>query len=389
MAGRGAVVLAVVTEPSARPAVVQGEPVMPKVAIVHDYLTQRGGAERVVLSMMRAFPDASLHTSLYEPSGTFPEFAAADVHTSPLQRLRPLRRHHRLALPLLATTFSRTLVDADVVLCSSSGWAHGVRTSTGSRKVVYCYAPARWLHQTERYLGHRKVAPLARPLFVPLRRWDHRAAHTADLYITSSSYMRNAIRDAYRIEAEVLPPPNTLDPEGHQHPIAGIEPGFVLAVSRLLPYKNVGAIVDAFTRLSGARLVVAGSGPAGASIAARAGPNVTLVGSVDDDQLRWLYRNSHAVVAAGYEDFGLTPVEGAAFGKPSAVLRFGGYLDTVVDGATGVFFDEPTPEAIAGGLRRVMETSWDTVVIATHAQRYSEARFVERLRGLALTPRAT
>src|SRR4051812_17705186 len=123
------------------------------VAIVHDYLTQRGGAERVVLAMNRAFPDAPIYTSLYDPDGTYPEFATIDVRTAPLNRVPALCRYHRGAFPVLAPTFSAMNIDADVVVCSSSGWAHGVRTA--GYKIVYCHAPARWLYQTDRYLaGH-------------------------------------------------------------------------------------------------------------------------------------------------------------------------------------------------------------------------------------------
>ena len=120
----------------------------PQVAIAHDYLTQRGGAERVVLAMLRAFPGATVHTLLYDPEGTFPEFREAHVVTSPLNRLGPLRRDHRLALPLLAPSFSRLEIAADVVVCSSSGWSHGARVE--GRKVVYCHTPARWLYQPDR-----------------------------------------------------------------------------------------------------------------------------------------------------------------------------------------------------------------------------------------------
>ena len=123
------------------------------VRLVHDYLTQRGGAERVVLSLARAFPGAPLHTSLYEPATTFPSSARVDVRPTPLNRLAPLRRDHRLALPLLAPAFSRLRIDADVVVCSSSGWAHGARVT--GRKIVYCHTPARWLYQADRYLRGR------------------------------------------------------------------------------------------------------------------------------------------------------------------------------------------------------------------------------------------
>src|SRR3954452_9410805 len=143
-----------------------------RIALVHAYLTQRGGAERVVLSLTRAFPEAPLYTSLYDPDGTFPEFGEVDVRPLPLNSIAPLRRRHRAALPLLAPAFSRLRVHADVAVCSSSGWAHGARVD--GRKIVYCHTPARWLYQPERYLRARPSPPrlMARGLRRPLLRWD-------------------------------------------------------------------------------------------------------------------------------------------------------------------------------------------------------------------------
>ena len=354
---------------------------MGAVALVHDYHTQRGGAERVVLSMTRAFPGAPLHTSLYDPAGTFPEFAASPVHTLALDRVGAFRRNHRLALPMLALAFSSLKVEADVVLCSSSGWAHGVRTS--GRKVVYCYSPARWLYDSRRYLGDRRppvaTAALA-ALRAPLLAWDRRQAASAHRYLTLSRAVQARLRHVYGIAAEVVPPPYALGPEGPSRPVPGVEAGFHLCVARLLPYKNVTAVVEAFAGLPGERLVVVGEGPARAEVAAVAGANVTVCGSVDDAQLRWLYRHCRFLVAASYEDYGLTPLEAAAFGKPSAVLRFGGYLDTVEEGETGLFFDRPEPAAIAEAVRRLHRHDWDDEVIRAHAGRFCEDRFITRLR---------
>ncbi len=176
-------------------------------ALVHDYLTQQGGAERVVLALAAAFPDAPLFTSLYDPERTFPEFAHHDVHTLPLDRIAVLRDHHRLALPLLAPAFSRLRVDAEVVLCSSSGWAHGARV--GGRKVVYCHTPARWLYQADRYLDGSSLFSAAglAALSPTLRRWDRRAAASADRYLVNSSAVKARVADLYGIEADVVPPP--------------------------------------------------------------------------------------------------------------------------------------------------------------------------------------
>ncbi len=350
-----------------------------KVAVVHDYLTQRGGAERVVLSMLKAFPAAPVHTSLYLPEGTFPEFEHASVRTFRIDRSSTLRNNHRLALPLLATSFSRHHVDADVVICSSSGWAHGARVS--GRKIVYCYSPARWLYDGNRYLGeqHGLVSRVVAGLRPSLVRWDQRAAASADRYLTSSVAVQARIKAVYGIEADIVRPPPSLDPQGRQVPVDGLEPGFLLCVSRLLPYKNVDAIVEAFRRLPAERLVIVGAGPEGARLQALAGPNVTILPFVPDEQLRWLYGAATAVMAASYEDYGLTPLEGAAFGRPAVVLRKGGFLETVVDGQTGVFFDEPDPGLIARATREAIRATWSTADLERHAMSFGEDRFVRRL----------
>ena len=260
------------------------------VALAHDYLTQRGGAERVVLSLTRAFPEAPLFTSLYDPEGTFPEFSAADVRTSALNRVAPLRRHHRLALPLLAPSFSRLRIDADVVVCSSSGWAHGARVDG----------------RQDRLLPH--AGPLALPAGpLPARsRGRCRRGRRVRLQAPADSdgtgpaalgrslprqldRRRRADQALYGIEAEVVPPPPALTPEGHSEPVDGRRAGFVLCVSRLLPYKNVDAVVRAFAALPGERLVIAGAGPEEQALRPIAGANVTFVGRVTDARLRGLY----------------------------------------------------------------------------------------------------
>ncbi len=351
-----------------------------RVALVHDYLTQRGGAERVVVALTRAFPGAPVHTSLYEPSTTFPEFKAVEVRTGPLNRVRALRSDHRLGLPLLAPAFSHLSVEADVAICSSSGWAHGAHVS--GRKVVYCHTPARWLYQGDRYLGERS-SPAARGVLAvlarPLRAWDKAAARSAHRYLANSTVVRDRIRAAYGIDAEVVPPPPALGPDGAARAVPGLDAGFVLCVARLLPYKNVGAVVEAFAGLPDERLVIAGSGPDEAKLRRAAPANVTVLGGVDDDELRWLYSSCRAVVAASYEDFGLTPLEGAGFGKPAAVLRYGGFLDTVVDGETGAFFERPEPAAIRRAVLRLRSEAADPASIHAHAARFGEGRFVARL----------
>lgn len=332
----------------------------PKIAIVHDYLTQRGGAERVVLSMLQTFPGAPVYTALYEPGSTFPDFENHDIRPLWTNRIAALRRHHRMGLPLYPIAFAGLRVDADVVICSSSGFSHGVRTT--GRKIVYCYTPPRWLYdQAGSYLAGwpSVVAGAVRATGPVLRRWDKRAAATADAYLTSSTVVRERIQEAYGIDAEVVPPPVPSPVRGEQRPVDGVEPGFVLCVSRLLSYKNVDAVVSAFKNLPGACLVVVGEGPEQARLTRMAGSNVSLLGRVDDAELAWLYANCAGVVSASYEDFGLTAVEAASCGKPVAVLRAGGFLDTVVERETGMFFDGPVGVEVAEALTRMLDHAWD------------------------------
>jgi glycosyltransferase involved in cell wall biosynthesis len=366
----------------------------PRVAIAHDYLTQRGGAERVVLALHRAFPDAPIHTTLYDPAGTYPEFRDAHVVVSPLDRLAPLRRRHRVALPLLPYAVSRLAVDADVVVASSSGWAHGVPTT--GRKLVYCHAPARWLYQAEAYLGgpaNRSLQGRGLTLLSGwLRRWDRRAATTADRYLANSTVVGERITAAYGIDAEVVPPPYGIDPDEAQSPVDRLEDwaegGYLLVVSRLLPYKNVDVAVEAVGGLP-ERLVVVGSGPLAAQLRASAPGNVRILSGLTDPELRWTYAHASTLLAPSLEDFGLTPLEAAAFGVPTLALRAGGYLDTIDEGVNGTFFDEPTVDAVraaivAGRAGRPgpagRASCWDADAIRAHAAHFSEARFRERIR---------
>jgi glycosyltransferase involved in cell wall biosynthesis len=357
-------------------------PDAPQVALVHDYLTQRGGAERVLLAMSAAFPGAPVYTSLHDPAETYEECDGVDVRVGPLNAVPLLRRNHRLALPLLAPAFSRMRIPADVVLCSSSGWAHGVRTE--GRVVVYCHSPAKWLYAPDRYFAGGWSASRAALVALrrPLIRWDQAASRRAHRYLVNSTMVREWVQDVYGIDAEVLPPPYSLDPEGPQEPVPGVEPGFVLCVSRLMPYKNVDAVVAAFAALRHERLVVVGAGPLEARLRTEAGPNVLFLRDVPDVRLRWLYGACRGLVAAAYEDFGLTPVEAAAFGRPVAALRWGGFLDTVSEGKTGVFFPSPSASAVAAAVRDLVSTRWDERALRAHAEQYSPATFSTRLQRL-------
>lgn len=355
----------------------------PRIAIAHDYLTQRGGAERVVLSMLKAFPEATVHTTLYDPDGTYPEFRDAHIVTSALNTVGRLRRDHRLALPFLAPASSRLTVDADVAIVSSSGWAHGF-DFTG-KSVVYCHNPARWLYQSSEYLGGSAWrSPLGPPLLAmrpALRRWDRRAASRVDTYFANSRVVQQRIRDTYGRDAELLHPPHGMDPAAPQEVIpviAGWSDGYALVVSRLMPYKNVDQAIEA-VRGTDRRLVIIGKGPEEERLRALAPDNVRMLTGLSDAQMRWAYAHATVLVAPSHEDFGLTPLEAAAFGVPTVALHAGGYLDTIVDGETGLYFAAPTAPEIAAALVRADAQPWNRTTLLARAEEFSEARFSARL----------
>lgn len=361
---------------------------MTRVAIAHDYLTQRGGAERVVLTLLRAFPDATIYTTLYDPEGTYPEFRQARIVTSPLNRIGPLRRNHRFALPLLPFAAWTLRPDADVVVASSSGWAHGFRSR--GKRLVYCYSPARWLYQTDAYLGPATRFSASRLMIRALRpwlvRWDKRQAAKATQYLSISTVVRARILETYGRESELVPPSHSVDPTAPRTPVEAltdwVDPGYHLIVSRLLPYKNVDAAIRAFADLSDQRLVVVGRGPERERLLGLAGPNVRLLQDLTDAELRWVYAHARALIAPSIEDFGLTPLEAGSYGHPTLALRGGGYLDTIAEGVTGQFFEEPTPAAIRDAVLGERGTTWDADAIRDHVARFDEERFIERMRAL-------
>jgi len=360
----------------------------PPVAIVHDYLTQRGGAERVVALFAETFPGAPVLTSLYDPGATFESFSGVDVRTGVLDRIAPLRHHHRLALPVLAPWFATRRVDADVVLASSSGWAHMVRGA--GRVVIYCHAPARWLYQTDRYVGDGSAArrALARGavavLGPPLRRADRAAARRADAYLANSSATRAMVRELYGVEAEVLCPPPALDPSGERRAVEDLEPGFVLTVARLLPYKHVRTVVRAAAGWD-RPLVVVGDGPELRALEGAAPATTRFLGAVDDATLRWCYANASVLVSVGFDDFGLAPLEAAAFGVPTVARRFGGALDTVVEGVTGTLLDDVTPATVRDAVRALAAMPPTRQTLASHAASFGREGFQARLRAV-VTP---
>ncbi|MBV7433081.1 glycosyltransferase [Dermabacteraceae bacterium TAE3-ERU5] len=362
---------------------------MPRIAIAHDYLTQRGGAERLVLSICRAFPDAKLHTLFYEPEQTFPEYRDIDVVTGPLNGIAPLRRDPRLALPLLAPASQRMRIDADLVIASSSGWAHAF-PSTG-KKLIYCHSPARWLYLPEDYLGDAGPLDPKRLVLTPLapllKRWDGRAAQRADAYLANSSVVRQRIARIYGIDAPTLFPPFSPSvAEGTQEEVSPEvtewtrNGGYHLVVSRLQPYKNVDRVAEAFRQMPQKRLLVIGKGPLGEQLRAAAPDNVRYAEGLSDAQMRWAYAHANALIAASHEDFGLTPLEAGSHGIPTLALHAGGYLDTIREGVNGLFFSDSTPELIREAVERADVSEWSEEAIRAHVDAFTEDKFIASLR---------
>jgi glycosyltransferase involved in cell wall biosynthesis len=343
-----------------------------EVAIVHDYLNQRGGAERVVLEMAQMWPQAPVYTSLYRPESTFAAFAGHDIRTSPLNRL-PVDSAFRRLFPLYpAAMRSLGTIDADVVLASSSGWAHGVRTSERAFHAVYCHTPARWLWGRE-YRGSMHTRPILRPLMGTVRHWDCRAARRADLYIANSFEVRGRIRAIYRREAPVVYPPVNV-----QRFVPRERGERLLVVSRLMPYKRIDLAVDAATKL-GIGLDVVGSGPALEDLRLRAGPRVKFHGQLDDASVVQLFETCSAFCFPGREDFGIAPVEAQAAGKPVIAFGEGGALETVDDGVSGVLFARQGVDDMIDAIRRCDGLQTRPEHLAALANRFSPGAFRRRL----------
>ena len=352
------------------------------VAIAHDYCTQRGGAERVALGLAQMF-NASLWTALYEPSNTYPEFDSVPMHLSHLQRLQALRADPRKALPLLPMAWARMEpVDASVVVASSSGFAHSVPTTAQCRKIVYCHTPARWLYAGQDYtldLSASRRALLS-ALTPALRRWDQRHARRADLYVANSTIVARRIEKAYGVTPQVVHPPSWLDRTSPLTAVAKVREPYFLMVGRGRGYKHGDLVEAVFSSGQHGHLVVVGDDRTeGLS------PHVTRLPRVSDSELRWLYANARAVVSLSREDFGLTPVEGFSFGTPAVLLRAGGFLDSMVEGVSGVFVEERSEQGLRDALRRFEESSFSPDSILEHAERFSVSTFERRLRALIST----
>jgi glycosyltransferase involved in cell wall biosynthesis len=347
------------------------------VALVHDWLTGMRGGERVLESVLTLFPQATIHTLVHVPGSVSSAIEARPIRTSFLQRWPGVPARFRHYLPLFPLAVARLdLGDADLVLSTSHCVALGARPRLGAAHLGYLFTPMRyaWGFEDE-YLGGlpRGARPLVRGLLRGLRRWDRAAGRRLGHLACISRHVAARIRRAYGREAPVVYPPVRTDffrpaPDG----VADDAP--FLVVSALTPYKRVDLAVDACTRL-GVPLLVVGTGPEGPRLTARAGPTVRFLGWQDDQALRQLVARCRAFLFPGEEEFGIAPLEAMAAGRPVVALRRGALTETSIDGLTGLFFDEATPEALADALQRLPRHRWDPAAIRRHAQGFDEATF--------------
>jgi glycosyltransferase involved in cell wall biosynthesis len=354
------------------------EPQPMKVAIVHDYLTQSGGAERVVEAFHEIWPDAPIFTSVYDANHTFKSFRQMDVRTSFLQKL-PLagtNRHHKKFLTLFPMAFEMLdLREYDLVISSTSSFAKGIITYPHTCHVTYCHTPSRFAWRYREYVdegGFGKLERLLMPWVIHrLRAWDYLAAQRPDFYICNSDNVASRVEKFYRRSSVVVfPPVNTNRIQIVEKPTLD----YWLCVSRFLGYKRVDLAVQAATKL-GVRLKVVGSGPDEARLKAIAGPTVEFLGRVPDGEVEGLFGNCIGFLFPGEEDFGIAPIEAMAAGRPVVAYRAGGAIETVVEGVTGVFFDEPSVDSVAAAMQSVSKMDINPQRIRAHAETFGYDRF--------------
>jgi glycosyltransferase involved in cell wall biosynthesis len=353
-----------------------------KVALVHDWLTNLAGAERVLIALHEAFPDAPIFTSVYLPD-LFPELADAQVHTSFLQKVPVLKHRHQMFPFFRAIAFEQfDLSGYDVVISSSHAESKGVLTGSETLHICYCHTPTRYYwsgyHQYYREPGFNFLNPVIRAIMPfmtnHLRLWDRCAADRVDVFVCNSGYVADRIGKYYRRDAVVINPPVKTS----NLRISDSVDDYYLVVGRHIPYKRTDIVIQAFNELS-LPLKIAGTGSELESLKGIAGPNVEFLGRVPDEELWDLYSRCRAFIFPQEEDFGITPLEAMAAGRPVIAYRAGGALETVSEGKTGVFFDRQDAGSLAGAVRSFDSSKFDPAAVREHALAYDENVFKQRM----------
>ncbi|HET8757961.1 MAG TPA: glycosyltransferase [Solirubrobacteraceae bacterium] len=352
----------------------------PRVALVHDFLLDLRGAERVFAAICDAWPGADVYTAVYDEKGTEGRFAARRPRTSFLQNLRPTARTFRPLLPLYPHAIeSLDLRGYDIVISSSSAWAHGVLADPGAVHVCYCHNPFRYAWTEREATVAARPAPVRLPLRILLsrwRQWDWVVAQRVDRYVANSQVTAQRIARYFGRDADVLHPPVELE---------RFRPGEVgehyLVVAELMAHKQIDVAVSAFNRLR-MPLTVVGDGPELRRLRRLAGPTVRFTGRLPDDRVAELMRSARALVVTAAEEFGIAAVEALASGRPVIALGAGGVLESVREGATGAYYRASNPEALAEVIADFDPFAFDPAVCVAAAQRFGIPRFQSALRAI-------
>lgn len=392
----------------------------PKIALVHDFLTYFGGAERVLMALHNLYPKAPIYTLLYDKEKMQKYFPKAKIKTSFLNSFPKFIRAGKKYLlpfyPAAAETFD--FRDFDIVISGSSSFSKGIITKPKTVHICYCHAPSRFLWDWHfNYLEENQIRGIKKMLLLPLlhylRMWDKSAADRVDCFIANSNYTRDRIKKFYGRESKVIYPPadinrsfpifklstppaplikgvNTKVPlirgvgglGGWDKEKCGIKlKNYFLIVSRLSAYKKIDIAIEAFNKL-GFPLIILGEGEDKKRLEKLAEKNIIFLGFQPQEILTKLYENCQALIFPGEDDFGLTIVEAMSFGKPVLAYRKGGALETVIEGETGEFFDDPIPEILADGVRRLKNNfkNYNPEKIKARAEKFSKERFENEIR---------
>ncbi|MDD5354417.1 MAG: glycosyltransferase [bacterium] len=351
-----------------------------KIAIVHDYLNQYGGAERVVEALHELYPEAPIYTAIYLPEQMPDSFRKMDIHTSFMQKFPWLKKHFKKYLvfyPWAIESFDFT--GYDLILSSSSAWAKGVKHAPKILHVCYCYTPMRWVWSYEKYVEREHIPPWAelglKRCIHYLKRWDLRTNNRVDKFIAISNLIRDRIKRCYGLDSAVIYPPV----ETARFKIALRLKDYFLLVSRLNPYKRVDIVVEAFNQL-GLPLVIIGEGPDKKNLQQMARSNIQFLGRVSDEVISEHCSQCQAFIFPGEEDFGIAPVEAMAAGRPVIAFAAGGALETVVDGQTGVFFSEQTPASLIKAVEQFRQLKFNPDIIRAQALKFDKEIFKKSIK---------
>lgn len=359
-----------------------------RVALVHDWLNQMGGAENVLEELVALFPAAPVYTSIYAAAQMPATYGTWDIRPSFMQRLPGVMQRHQSYLPVYPLAFGgMDLSGYDLVLSNKSGFCHGVRTRHRTHHdrralhICYCLTPTRFLWLYDQYREREQIGGLLnavlQPVLALLRRWDWAAAQRVDHFLAISSTVQERIRAIYGRASEIVYPPVDTD---YFTPDPAMPPGEeFLVVSRLIPYKRIDLAVAAFAQLPDHKLIIVGEGRDLDALRRRATPNVTFLGRQPRARVRELLRGCRAFLFPGLEDFGIAPVEALACGRPVIAYGAGGALDTVVPGVTGEFFDRPQAASLAAVLAAFDPRRYDPAACRAQAERFSRHAFRRNL----------